>query len=277
MLFNIMRFALHDGPGIRTTVFLKGCPLACPWCHNPESQNPGPELMFAPERCLGCGDCVGACPQGALSWEDGAPRRDPQLCRLCGECCQLCPADARRLTGWRTGVRELLEQVRRDQVFFSESGGGVTFSGGEPLMQPDFLCAALAACRAEGIHTVVDTCGYASRQTVAHVSGHTDLFLFDLKLMDSRRHQELTGVGNDVILENLRLLAGLGKAIIARIPIVPGMNDDEENITATLRFLEAARVENVELLPYHGTGREKYRRLQRDCGCSASPPSPAQM
>jgi len=276
-LFNLMRFAVNDGPGIRTTVFLKGCPLSCLWCHNPESQMPTPEVMFAPERCIGCAECVRTCPNAALHWDEGKPVRETERCQLCGECCEECVAEARKRVGYRTTVPELLRQVLRDRIIFEESGGGVTFSGGEPLMQAEFLCAMLAACRCEGIHTAVDTCGYAPAETFSRVSKQADLLLFDLKLMNSYRHRQYTGVGNRLIVENLRSAAGMKRSLIVRIPIVPGVNDDQENASATMSFLESAGVRNIDLLAYHETGEGKYRRLAAEDQQKFTPPTDMQM
>ncbi len=276
-LFNLMRFAVNDGPGIRTTVFLKGCPLTCVWCHNPESQMPAPEVMFAPERCIACGECVRTCHHDALHWDGEKPVREAERCQLCGECCEACVSEARRRVGYRAAVPELLEQILRDRIIFEESGGGVTFSGGEPLLQAEFLCAMLTACRSEGIHTAVDTCGYAQVQTFSRVSEQADLLLFDLKLMNSDRHRQYTGVGNGVILKNLRSAVDMGKSLIVRIPIVPGVNDHQGNISATVKFLESAGVRNVDLLAYHETGVEKYRRLESEYPQELIPPTDAQM
>lgn len=276
-LFNLMRFAVNDGPGIRTTVFLKGCPLRCSWCHNPEGQSPKPQLMFAPERCICCGECVRACPHQALHWVGEGPVRAAERCQLCGACCAVCVSEARRQIGYQTTVADLVKEIVRDRIVFEESGGGVTFSGGEPLLQPGFLSAMLAACRLEGIRSAVDTCGYARPETFSRVCGLADLLLFDLKLMDEERHRQCTGSGNTMILENLRCALAMGKAVIVRIPVIPGVNDDPENIGATMNFLEAAGVRNVVLLPYHETGKEKYRRLESAGPMKFTPPPEEQM
>lgn len=260
LVFNIMRFSLHDGPGLRTTVFLKGCPLSCWWCHNPESQSARPQVMYAAHHCIGCGDCVPACAHGALRFNNG-PVRDPDLCLQCGECAAQCLTDARRYVGEWMGVEEVVRQLRRDIVFFDQSGGGVTFSGGEPLMQPDFLEAALRACRAEGIHAALDTCGFARPETLGRILPLADLVLFDLKLVDPERHQQVTGVSNHVILENLSLLVKAATPLIVRIPVVPGVNDDEQNLCESLELLACLGVKRVDLLAYHEAGTDKYQRL----------------
>ncbi len=262
LIFSIMRFSLHDGPGIRTTVFLKGCPLRCQWCHNPESQIPLPEIMFAEQHCLRCGDCVKACPEHAIEWHEG-PVRHLDACRRCGACAQACLAGATQLVGEQITVPELLTAICRDLVFYEESGGGVTFSGGEPLMQAEFLEAALEACGEKGIHRVVDTCGYAPADVLARVSHNVDLFLYDLKVMDAAKHREFAGVTNEIILENLSMLARGRVPVRVRIPLVPGVNDDQQNVLESLRFLGQRGLHQVDLLPYHHIGSEKYSRLQR--------------
>ena len=277
VIFNVMRFAVHDGPGIRTTVFLKGCPLSCSWCHNPESQSFSPEPMYGPDKCIACRECVQACHPGALQWHDDKPVRDGKRCQLCGECCDACPSEARRFVGYRVSVSDLVARILRDRIIMDESGGGVTFSGGEPLSQSDFLCAALDACRAEGLHTAVDTCGYARAEVFERVCKLTDLLLFDLKLMDPVRHKQATGVDNGLILENLLSAADSGRELIVRIPIVPGVNDDGTNVAATLEFMASAGVKNVDLLPYHATGVGKYRRLDASLPEEIIPPAEAQM
>jgi pyruvate formate lyase activating enzyme len=272
-----MRFSLHDGPGIRTTVFLKGCPLSCLWCHNPESQSRKPEVMYAEDRCVRCGDCVKACEHGALTWADG-PIRDLSRCLQCGECAKACFADARRMVGECVSVSEIVARLRRDLVFFDQSGGGVTFSGGEPLMQPEFLFAALKSCKAQGIHTAVDTCGHASLETMARIASVADLFLFDVKLVDPERHKEFTGVSNVLILKNLASLVESKKRVMVRIPVVPGVNDDEANITASMDLLSRMGVQHVDLLSYHQTGTEKYQRLGSKYELqNLVPPSPEMM
>ncbi len=264
LIFDLMRFSLHDGPGIRTTVFLKGCSLHCWWCHNPESQHRRPELLFFEDRCTLCGDCVAACPYGALYIEDGAVVTDPSLCRASGECVEVCAAEARRMAGRWITVEELLADLSRDQLYFDESGGGVTLSGGEPLMQAAFAEQLLAELHARRIHTVLDTSGFANPVLMRRVSPNVDLFHYDLKLMDPVKHEKYTGVKNDLILANLKTLAEQGSAVIVRMPIIPGINDGDDDIGAASAYLQQLGLKNVDLLPYHRIGGDKYRRLHRE-------------
>jgi pyruvate formate lyase activating enzyme len=266
ILFDVKRFALHDGPGIRTTAFLKGCRLSCSWCHNPESRNSKPELMFWEERCVGCGTCVSACAVRAISMCDALAETDRRACTACGECVAACPADARAIAGETWTVDRLLEEVEKDLLFYDESGGGVTLSGGEPLVQASFAASLVAECRDRKIHTAVDTCGDADWEDLERVARATDLFLYDVKHVNDGRHRRLTGVSNDRILENLRRLDGEGCALWIRYPVIPDLNDADEDVTALGEFvahLEA--VEAIHLLPFHRGGERKLERLGRPC------------
>jgi pyruvate formate lyase activating enzyme len=249
LVFDVMRFSLHDGPGIRTTVFLKGCPLHCDWCHNPESQSPGPSLLFFEERCRGCGECAAVCPHGLTE------------CEACGRCAEVCVAEARRLAGRTMSVAEVLAEVERDQVFYDESGGGVTLSGGEPLAQPLFAEALLAACRARRIHTALDTSGMAPAEELLRVAAQADLVLYDVKLVDDALHQRHTGASNRLILDNLRALAEAGRPVVVRYPLIPGVNDGGSALSSLADLLAAFGLHRLDLLPYHRNGTGKYRRL----------------
>ena len=222
LIFDIKRYSINDGPGIRTTVFFKGCPLQCRWCHNPEGQSFTPEVMVRSARCLkDCSECLAVCPEGALSKSGAILALDRIHCTACGECAEMCPTQAIEIVGRRLSPAELLREIEKDRVFHEESGGGVTFSGGEPLSQPDFLDEVLDLCRKKEIHAAVDTCGLAAPDVLERIAAQTELFLFDLKTMDEQRHIAFTGESNRLVLENLKRLAAMGKKIIVRIPVVP--------------------------------------------------------
>ncbi len=268
-VFDIKRFALHDGPGLRTTVFLKGCPLSCQSCHNPEGQATGPELILRSDRCTSCGDCVPVCPQEALTLSDGRPVIRANRCALTGACAQACLPGALEVTGrWRT-VEEILAVLERDRIYYDESGGGVTISGGEPMAQPEFLRELLLACRDSELHVVLDTCGHAVPPVFQELASLASGLLFDLKVMDEARHEAFTGTHNRWILENLRWAAAMagagGLSLTVRLPLVPGINDDVTNLRATASFLAGLdSVPPVDILPYHRLGVDKYTRLGRD-------------
>lgn len=262
IVFDVKRYSIHDGPGIRTTVFFKGCPLSCSWCQNPEGQSPRMEIFYQENRCINCGACLDACDQDAISWKSGVPVTDSTKCVQCGTCASTCYAEARELVGRKMTVLEVIAELERDIPFYNESKGGATFSGGEPLLQSEFLLALLKACKDRGIHTALDTCGCATWKIVESIREHVDLFLYDLKLPDDKRHREYTGVSNKQILKNLQKLSGLGHTIIARVPVIPGINDNEDTMRQIGEYAASLpSLDGVDLLPYHHLGRSKYARL----------------
>lgn len=274
-IFAIKRYGLHDGPDLRVTVFLKGCPLSCLWCHNPEGMRFGTEIHTQPSKCVGCGDCVPACPKNAL--RVGQAKiivRDPLTCTACGTCAEVCPALAQEAVGQTRSVTAVVAEIAKDAPFFEGTQGGVTFSGGEPLAQPEFLEALLRACGRHGWHRAVDTSGQAPWDVLARVAPLTELFLFDLKHMDAAQHRRATGVDNSLILDNALRLARLGATIQFRLPLIPGINDDDSNIEATGRFAATLPgVVGIDLLPYHATAKGKYTKLGLPYPGDAIPPS----
>jgi len=280
LVFDIKRYAINDGPGIRVSIFLKGCPLNCRWCHNPESISPHVEKLFTAERCIGCGECCRICPVQACRLTPQGIVTDGRLCTLCGQCAEVCPSRATEMSGRLRTVDELLQIIEKERPFFDQSGGGVTFTGGEPLLQSEFLIALLDACGRNGIHRAVDTSGHAPAETLLEVAKRTDLFLYDLKLMDGERHKTFTGVDNRLILANLKALAETGAAIRVRIPLIGGINHDDENITATAAFVAAlpGPAKPVDLLPFHAVAAGKDLKLgrSRDLG-GMREPSPADL
>ncbi|HVN97260.1 MAG TPA: glycyl-radical enzyme activating protein [Syntrophorhabdaceae bacterium] len=267
-IFNIQRFSIQDGPGIRTTVFFKGCPLRCVWCSNPESQRSAPEVAHRQSLCVACGECAKACPQQAITFVPGekGPRYllDRTKCVACGTCVQACTAGALRIYGQVMTVEEVFDEIKRDADFYEKSEGGVTASGGECLLQADFVAALFRLCHGEGFHTTIDTCGYGTEKDLEKVLAETDLVLFDLKVMDSAEHEKLTKQHNEVILRNARLAATKSLPIIFRTPIIPGMTDSEKNLDAIARFVAGLDCDKrIDILPYHRFGEGKYTMLGR--------------
>jgi pyruvate formate lyase activating enzyme len=283
-IFDIKKYAIHDGPGIRTTVFFQGCLLSCWWCHNPESQSRQPVLLYRANRCVLCAACLETCPQQGIEirphpsplsqWERGRPEHsegwgegrvaitDRSKCDVCGECANICYHGAREVSGKEMTVREVLAEIERDVPFYDQSGGGVTFSGGEPLNQRKFLATLLRECQQREIHTVVDTSGYAAWDVIDNIRGDVDLFLYDLKLMDDERHRKFTGVSNELILDNLQRLAKSGEKIEVRIPLIPSVNDDAENLKKTVAFIAGlSNIIGIELMGYHDIAAAKYEAL----------------
>ncbi len=267
IVFNIQYFNLHDGPGTRTLVFFKGCPLQCKWCSNPESMSRLPEVGFTGSRCNGCGKCLDVCPEEALYLNDGKVLNvDRQKCNACGECVSACSEEALTVYGKEMTDREVFEVVYKDKMFYEGTGGGVTVSGGEPLLQPDFLISLFNLCRDTGIHTCMETTGYTSAKVFQRVLPLTDHILFDLKHMDSSLHQEFTGKPNRQILDNAELAAGSGIPVMFRMPLVPGFNDTPQNLEATANFIkrfDGNEVQGIEIMPYHRMGMGKYEALDK--------------
>lgn len=262
LIFDVRRYSIHDGPGIRTTVFFKGCLLHCAWCHNPESQSFGAELMLLPNRCIACGACGVICPYGAVTEIEGEWVTDRQKCQVCGQCSQVCYADARQVVGEAKTVEEIMAMIDLDQAFYLQSEGGVTFSGGEPLAQPELLAELLSACKARGYHTTLDTCGHAPWETLARLLPDINLVMYDLKLMDPVLHQHYTGVTNEVILRNLTNLARSGKPYWVRVPVIPSITDTPKNLSAMAEFLGKLPMPvEIHLLPYHNVAETKYTNL----------------
>ena len=260
-VFEIKRFAVHDGDGIRTTVFLKGCPLRCVWCHNPEGLGVKPQLAYYSNKCLSCGECITVCPAGAHSIADGIHQFDRARCLACGKCAEVCLGDALTLYGRDMTADELLPRLLEDRDFYKNSGGGVTLSGGECLTHADFCAELLRRLQSEGIRTAVDTCGDVPKEAIDRVIPYTDIFLYDLKAVDEEVHKHCTGRSNRRILENLQYIDACGRDIEIRIPYVPGYNDGEINAMTTL-LRELTHLKKVRLLAYHNYAGSKYASLE---------------
>ena len=282
-VFNIQSFCIHDGPGIRTTVFLKGCPLRCVWCANPESNSARPELMTFAGKCTGCGACIKACPREAISLQERDGKMiavtDRTKCVICGSCTARCVNDAREISGKIMTVRECIDQVAGDRLFYEGSGGGMTISGGEALSRPQFSAHLFAAAHAEGIHTCIESCSYAKRETIDYVYQHIDIALLDVKHMDSSKHREYVGVPNELILDNIRHIHNdLHVPVIVRVPTIPGYNDSVENIRATAVFAASLGKDvRIHLLPYHKLGESKNENLGHPFSLGIEPPSDEHM
>lgn len=276
-IFDIQRFSVHDGPGIRTLVFFKGCPLRCEWCSNPESHSAARELTFFARRCIGCGGCVDVCPRGAiLLGEDGKAHIDRERCIVCDACAEACCSSACAVTGQSMTVAEVLEQVAKDAVFYRLSSGGVTLGGGEVTVWSPFAKELLAECKAAGINTAIETCGYADWSRIRPLLRHTDLVLYDIKHIDPAVHLRRTGASNDKLLANFERVARSGTRVVVRVPVVPGFNANQKAMRAIARFVATCANPDVaiELLPYHRLAAEKYGRLGRSYRlASVKPPS----
>ena len=262
-VFDIEKFAIHDGPGIRTAVFFKGCPLHCLWCHNPESQSPRPEIFFNSEKCIGCGWCFQNCPEQCHVMEDGNHMFKRDKCRRCGVCTEKCYAGALEVAGKEMSAEEVMAEVMKDKVFYETSNGGMTLSGGEPMAQFSFCKELLSLAKKNGLHTAIETCGYAPWDEYEQILPLVDLFLFDVKATSPEKHKEFTGVDNILIRNNLDKLAAAGAKIVLRCPLIPGVNDDDEHLDAIGALAERIRPLEVNVEPYHPLGVNKSKRLGR--------------
>lgn len=261
-IFNIQKYSLHDGPGIRTTVFFKGCPLSCKWCHNPESLNKEKQIIRNEVSCRLCGSCTIACPTNALKLKKNTIEFDRFKCIACGSCEEVCYHDAIKIVGKEMTVDEILKVILKDKIFYDESGGGVTFSGGEPLLQSDFLKELAKKCKFSGIHTALDTSGFTKWETLDRLTNYIDLILYDLKSIDNEKHIEFTGVSNEIILDNLKKLKNKDIDIFLRLPIIKGINDSIEEADRIVEFIDGNKnIRQINLLEYHKMGMEKYPRL----------------
>lgn len=263
-IMEIERFATKDGPGIRTVVFLKGCPLHCPWCANPESQRPEPQLLFFASHCVGCGGCVVACPQAARKLEAGKTVADASRCAVCGRCAAICPQNALKLSGQETEEEIILAEVLRDRDYYDASGGGLTVSGGEPLRQAAGVKRLFTLAKEAGIATAVETCGVFRTEALDELSGLVDLFLFDVKSGNPEKLKRVTGADLELVKCNLRKAVETAKDVIARVPVIPGFNHDEVSIREILTEIREAGVSKVDFLPYHTLGKHKYAALSRE-------------
>ena len=264
VVFDIQRYSIHDGPGIRTTVFFKGCPLRCAWCQNPESQHKEPEILLNKSNCTGCGQCVAVCPAGANNLLGSVSEVDRQKCLRCGKCAEVCPNEARRLSGKIMSVGEVVKEVLRDRKFYETSGGGVTLSGGEATFQPEFALVILKECKALGLHTALETCGYTSWVIMERILEYVDLVLYDIKHVDAANHQSGTGVKNDTIIENARRI-GSFKPMRVRVPLIPGFNDSDHDIRKIAAFVGSLpNPVEMDLLAYNPLGEGKYERMGKE-------------
>ena len=262
IVFNIQRYSIDDGPGVRTTVFLKGCPLTCLWCSNPESQKYIPEVTYRYTSCKKCGTCITVCPEHAMTLDEEGVHIDRKACTNCGKCIEVCVHEALQMSGKKMTVDEVLKVVKRDADYYEASGGGVTASGGEILGQADFVAELFKRCRELGIHTCADTSGYGREEDMAKILEYSDLIYFDLKHMDAEEHIKMCGQSNELVLSNLALVVAKGVPVVIRVPLIPGYNDSEENLNALAKTVaDLTKDAPVNILPYHRYGTNKYRML----------------
>ncbi|SHH24336.1 pyruvate formate lyase activating enzyme [Asaccharospora irregularis DSM 2635] len=264
LVINLQKCSLHDGPGIRSTVFFKGCPLECVWCHNPESQSYTKDVLYNEERCSRCGVCISKCPNDAIYTGETMICLDKDKCTRCGTCIDYCVNNAREIVGKESTIKDIVKEIEKDRMFYEESNGGVTLSGGEVMSQDmDYISQVAKTCQAKGINVAIDTCGYVKFQNFEKVMDHVDLFLYDIKLIDEEKHIKFTGKSNDLVLDNLKKLSERGANISIRIPLIGGVNIDDENLEVKkiIEFLKPLNIKNVHLLPYHSIGKHKYDKL----------------
>lgn len=270
LLFNVQKFSLHDGPGIRTTVFFKGCPLKCRWCHNPEGLSNKIEILFNQDKCTLCGECIKRCPKSAIQIINNRIETDMTKCCFCDECTHYCVNRAREIAGKEYSIDELLKIILKDKIFYEESNGGVTLSGGEPVMQIDFVEELLKRLKQENIHTAVDTSGVMPFEYYERIYKYTDLFLYDIKLIDDDKHKKFTGLSNATILDNLKKLSKIHNNINIRLPIIDGVNSvngvnaDDEHINCVINLIKGLGIKKINLLPYHDISRHKYKKLNME-------------
>ena len=276
LIFNIQKFSIHDGEGIRTLIFMKGCPLRCLWCCNPESQSFEEELLFVRTKCIGCGICVEACPEHAISKEGFMI--DREKCTVCGGCAGACVANSKKKVGKWIKRSEIVEEIEKDRIIYKNSGGGVTIGGGEPVCQPEFVGALLKECQLLSINTAIETCGYGEWDRIKGIFDYLDQIFMDLKCMDPKQHKKLTGVNNELILQNAKNIASLKKNVTFRLPLIPGCNDSEENVKATARFVSTlGNNVKLEILGYHRLGEDKFKWMDRDYALKGATTQPKEI